>query len=143
MNNIKETKKNIESWENEVQEALKNDDIMKAVGCRVLANHLRKSIVEKENYDKLVKRIKELEEENRIFALEGSRVALKLHIEENYIPKQKVKEIIYTIIDYKIPRSTNNGYYYDYFVKQEYKEDFVKLFNKLLEDKQCLKLKRN
>lgn len=81
------------------------------------------------------KRIQELEEENRIFALEGSRVALKLHIEENYIPKQKVKEIIYTIIDYKIPRATNNGYYYDYFIKQEYKNDFVKLFNKLLEDK--------
>ena len=80
-------------------------------------------------------RIQELEEENRIFALEGSRVALKLHIEENYIPKQKVKEIIYTIIDYKIPRATNNGYYYDYFIKQEYKNDFVKLFNKLLEDK--------
>ena len=54
---------------------------------------------------------------------------------ENYIPKQKVKEIIYTIIDYKIPRATNNGYYYDYFIKQEYKNDFVKLFNKLLEDK--------
>ena len=48
MNNIEETKKNIESWENEVQEALKNDDIIKAVGCRVLANHLRKSIGEKE-----------------------------------------------------------------------------------------------
>lgn len=40
------------------------------------------------------KRIKELEEENRIFALEGSRVALKLHIEENYIPKQKVKGLL-------------------------------------------------
>mgnify|MGYP005763555283 CR=1 FL=1 len=52
-----------------------------------------------------------------------------------FIPKQKVKEIIYTIIDYKIPRTTNNGYYYDYFIKQEYKNDFVKLFNKLLEDK--------
>ena len=52
-----------------------------------------------------------------------------------FIPKQKVKEIIYTIIDYKIHRTTNNGYYYDYFIKQEYKNDFVKLFNKLLEDK--------
>ena len=52
-----------------------------------------------------------------------------------FIPKQKVKEIILKIINYKIPRAVNNGYYYDYFVKQEYKEDFVKLFNKLLEDK--------
>lgn len=40
------------------------------------------------------KRIQELEEENRIFALEGSRVVLKLHIEKNYIPRQKVKEKI-------------------------------------------------
>lgn len=46
--NIEETKKNIESWENEVQEALKNDDIMKAIGCRILANHLRKNIGEEE-----------------------------------------------------------------------------------------------
>ena len=49
--------------------------------------------------------------------------------------KELEEEIIYTIIDYKIPRATNNGYYYDYFIKQEYKNDFVKLFNKLLEDK--------
>ena len=44
--------------------------------------------------EKYRKRIKELEEENRIFALEGSRVKLKLHIEKNYIPKQKIKNRI-------------------------------------------------
>lgn len=43
-----ETKKNIVFWENEVQEALKNNDIMKAIGCRILANHLRKNIGEEE-----------------------------------------------------------------------------------------------
>ena len=43
---IEETKKNIEYWENEVQEALKENDIMKAVSCRVLANNLRKDIGE-------------------------------------------------------------------------------------------------
>ena len=37
-----------------------------------------------EEYCPKTERIKELEEENRIFALEGSRAALKLHIEENY-----------------------------------------------------------
>lgn len=36
------------------------------------------------------KRIKELEEENRIFALEGSKVGLDLYIKENYIPMQVV-----------------------------------------------------
>ena len=46
MTNIEETKKNIEYWENEVQQALKENDIMKAVGCRILANNLRKDIGE-------------------------------------------------------------------------------------------------
>lgn len=45
---IAETKKNIKYWENEVQQALKENDIMKAVGCRVLANNLRKEIGESE-----------------------------------------------------------------------------------------------
>ena len=44
-------------------------------------------------------RIKELEEKNRMLALEGSRVRLDLYIKDlyikqNYIPKQKVKEIL-------------------------------------------------
>lgn len=48
MSNIEETKKNIEYWENEVKQALRENNIMKAVGCRVLANNLRKDIGEKE-----------------------------------------------------------------------------------------------
>ena len=43
---IKETEKNIEYWENEVQKALKENNIMKATGCRVLANKLREEIGE-------------------------------------------------------------------------------------------------
>lgn len=82
--------------------------------------------------EKYRKRIKELEEENRNIL--NSKIGIDLSYDD-YIPKQKVKETIYTIIDYKIPRTTNSGYYYDYFIKQEYKNDFVKLFNKLLEDK--------
>lgn len=46
MSNIEKTKKNIEYWESEVQKALKENNIMKAVGCRVLANNLRKDIGE-------------------------------------------------------------------------------------------------
>ena len=38
------------------------------------------------------KKIQELEEENRIFALEGSKVRLSLYIKENYILKQKIKD---------------------------------------------------
>lgn len=44
--------------------------------------------------DELRVRNKELEEENRIFALEGSNIALKIHIDKNYIPKSKIKEKI-------------------------------------------------
>lgn len=40
------------------------------------------------------KRIKELEEENRIYALNGSNIELEMHIKNNYIPKQKVKDKI-------------------------------------------------
>ena len=39
-------------------------------------------------------RIKELEEKNRMLALEGSRVRLDLYIKQNYISKQKLKEIL-------------------------------------------------
>lgn len=53
---------------------------------------------------------------------------------EDCISKQKVKDAIEKIAEYKIARSTNKGYYYDYFINQDYKEDFIKLFNELLED---------
>ena len=39
-----EIKKNIELWEDEVQKALQENDIMKACMCRVLANKLREDI---------------------------------------------------------------------------------------------------
>lgn len=45
-------------------------------------------------------RIKELEEKNRMLALEGSRVRLDLYIKGNYIPKQKVKDVLDDIYDY-------------------------------------------
>ena len=44
MSEIEETKKNIEYWESEVQKALKENNIIKAVSCRVLANQLKKDI---------------------------------------------------------------------------------------------------
>lgn len=40
----------------------------------------------------LIKRIKELEEENRIYLLNGNNVKLEIYIKDNYIPKQKVKD---------------------------------------------------
>ena len=46
MSEIEETKKNIEYWESEVQQAIKEKDINRAVFCRILANKLREQIEE-------------------------------------------------------------------------------------------------
>lgn len=43
---LEEIKKNIEYWESEVQEALKLNNINKAIGCRILANKLREKMGE-------------------------------------------------------------------------------------------------
>lgn len=43
---IEKTKENINYWESEVQQALKENDINKAIGCRILANKLREDIGE-------------------------------------------------------------------------------------------------
>lgn len=43
---LEETKKNIKYWESEVQKALKEDNINKAISCRILANKLRENIGE-------------------------------------------------------------------------------------------------
>lgn len=40
------------------------------------------------------KTIEKLRKDNTIFALEGSRIALKHYIENNYIPIQKIKDKI-------------------------------------------------
>lgn len=40
------------------------------------------------------KRIKELEEENTIYALNGNNVKLEIYIKDNYILKQKIKDVI-------------------------------------------------
>lgn len=45
--NIAKTKKNIEYWESEVQQVLKENNIGKAISCRILANKLREDIGEK------------------------------------------------------------------------------------------------
>lgn len=50
MNKADEIKEDIDYWENEVQKALKENNINKAIGCRILANKLRENIGEK-NYE--------------------------------------------------------------------------------------------
>ena len=68
-----------------------NSDFFKNGGWEMVDLEIPKAmaniLAEREQKDK---RIQELEEENRIFALEGSKVRLELYIKENYIPKQAV-----------------------------------------------------
>ena len=88
-------------------------------------------------------RIKELEEENRIFALEGSRVKLELYIKENYIPKQKVKNVIkkHKIAKEGFEKEYNSKHYKDdnvrardfYMIVTE--DRIIQVLENLLEDK--------
>ena len=54
--------------------------------------------------NEIIDKNKELEEENRIFALEGNRVGLKIHIDKNYIPVSLVEETIE-----ELNKKLNNG----------------------------------
>lgn len=63
--------------------------------------------LEAQALENLIKAYKELEEENRIFALEGCRVRLKMYIDNNYIPVSLVEEKIEKL-DNQIKEVTNN-----------------------------------
>ena len=88
------------------------------------------------------KKIEELEKKNRIYALEGSKIALELHIKDNYIPKQKVKEVIKKIkeildiaeeqIESKIIIADSDSL--NFGRKQAHGKD-IELIERLLEDK--------
>lgn len=71
-------------------------------------------------------RIKKLEEENRIFVLEGNKISLELHIKENYIPKQviidKIKEI----------EKDKDSKYYDKFLCERDIEKAIEILQELL-----------
>ena len=73
MSNIE---KDIKELEESIQEAIEN-------------------ILAERKQDKA--RIKELEAKNRIYVLDANRVKLELYIKENYIPKQKVKDVLIEI----------------------------------------------
>ena len=45
----RETEQNIQAWEEEVQQALKENNLMKATMCRILANKLREDLENEEN----------------------------------------------------------------------------------------------
>lgn len=78
------------------------------------------------------KMIEKLRKDNTIFALEGSKIALKHYIENNYIPVQKVKEII-DRIDYDIKKTkeiiSNNSNSYASDRKNDYQIVRLKAMN--------------
>ena len=85
IDNIEEDIKNIEEIINLINEELDKKD--KNVSAILDLEDLL-------SLRNLIKAYKKLEEENRIFALEGSRVRLKIHIDKNYIPVSLVEEKI-------------------------------------------------
>lgn len=72
------------------------------------------------------KTIEKLRKDNTIFALEGSRIALKHYIENNYIPVQKVKDTIDKIQE--------EGYWL--FTTNNDSDKCVEVLQQLLEEKQ-------
>lgn len=73
--------------------------------------------------NEIIDKNKELEEENRIFALEGSRVSLKVHIDKNYIPVSLVEETIEELKE--------NGYWN--YLEERDLETTIEILEKLLE----------
>lgn len=76
-------------------------------GLKGVQQDIKNVLAELEQKDK---RIKELEEENRIYVLEGSPVSLEIYIKENYIPKQVVKDKIKEIKRLRDKCITTEGY---------------------------------
>lgn len=70
--------------------------------------------------------IEKLRKDNTIFALEGSRIALKHYIENNYIPVQKVKDTVDKIQE--------EGYWL--FTTNNDSDKCVEVLQQLLEEKQ-------
>ena len=73
-------------------------------------------------------RIQELEEENRIYVLNGNNVKLELYIKENYIPVQKVKDKIEELKQKR--KKEPQGTVRDFILVEE-----IKFLEELLEEK--------
>jgi hypothetical protein len=114
MNSMEQDIKNLQEIINLCNEELDNEDenvtaVLDLVDLKSLRN--------------LINRNKELEEENRIFALEGSKVRLKIHIDKNYIPVSLVEE--------KIEELKENGYWN--YLEERDLETTIGILQELLE----------
>ena len=75
----------IEDFINELRELTLTKETLEII------NALNDILIERKQ-DK--QRIKELQEENKIYVLNGNNIKLELYIKQNYIPKQKAKDIL-------------------------------------------------
>lgn len=80
---------------------------------------------ERHALENLIKGYREIKEENRIFALVGSNIALKLHIEKNYISKSQIKEKIEELKEEK------HCFYSDYAIEE--RNNKIQVLQELLE----------
>ena len=93
--------------------------------------------------ENLIKGYRELEEENRIFALARSNIELKRYVEKNYIPKSKIKEKIEEL-ESKIKATfckymTEEDYYNNKFLSSDVAEDYEVLeVRKLISNRNLL-----
>lgn len=90
------TEKDIKILEESIQEAYRSYDydLDYSPFSKGIAEVIERVLAERKQ-DKA--RIKELEAKNRIYVLDANRVKLELYIKENYIPKQKVKDVLIEI----------------------------------------------
>ena len=75
------------------------------------------------DYKRVLKENEELRESNEIYSLQGSNIKLEIYIKDNYLSKQKIKDII-DRIDYDIKKTkeiiSNNTNIYASYRKNDY-----------------------
>lgn len=114
-------------------EELKATKILNGSDTREYRIYAIKFAVMQKQIDEKDKRIKDLEEENRIYVLNGNNVKLEIYIKDNYIPKQKIKEN-YLKMEKEYERKVYDN---NYNITEVKKEEFYKrqVYEELLEDK--------
>lgn len=129
MNNIEDDIEKIKTFADYSQEVLNDMEYEKPVDVTITqkeVNAINNLLSEREQD---TKRIKELEEKNRMLVLEGSRVRLDLYIKQNYIPKQAIKDKIEEINKKYEDSKDENGespYYYPEYT--------IRVLKKLLQE---------
>lgn len=106
----------IEDFINELRELTLTKEMLEII------NALNDILIERKQ-DK--QRIKELEEENKIYVQNGNNVKLEIYIKNNYIPVQKVKDKIEELKNAK-RETTRENWHYIYTIQLKILEELLK-----------------